>query len=1033
MLKAITRFSVRYPVSVSMIIVATLLLGFISFDKLGIDLFPNLHSPKLYIEMVAGERPPEEMEEKFVDAVESLAIRQSGVVNVSSTSRVGVALVEVEYTWEKDMNEAFLDLSKALSTFNQDDDLEEINITQYDPNSSPVMLVAFRHSETSDLNELRLTAENYVRNELIRLEGIADVEVDGVAELEVLVETNDYLLSSFNLDISSIVNSINAYNQDVSGGSIVEMGKRYIVRGISELEQVRDLEEIIVKMGQPTEEAGGVRVPVMLRDVATVSYSLKEQRNAVLLDGEACVGLSIYKEMRYNTVRAVEDLKVALDDMQKALPGFTFTVVEDQGNYISSAIGEVSNSLIGGIVLAVFVLFLFLRRIGPTAIVSVAIPVSIIATFVLMYFTGLTLNIMTLGGLALGAGMLVDNAIVVLENIFRNHEQGASTDEAAIQGTSQVGGAIIASTLTTIVVFIPIVYLRGASGELFKEQAFTVAFSLLASLVVAILIIPMLYSRLYRKRSPFKGRTRESVQFTAYGRFLDRILDRRAWILFGTAILMAGGWFMLQQTGSEFMPAAEAREFYVDLEMPEGTQLERTAGAVSSLEDIIREISGEGLVMIYSEIGPTSGLASSGENLFDDQNRATIKVKLKEDSPVSAKSLISVLSEHFSENPNFTALFRQEESALSTILGTNQPPLVVELVGEEMDELERITDLVLEQLTQIPGIRNISTSVEGGAPEVVIAIDRYRAGLMNLDVNTLISRVSEKLQGADGGQMEVKGDLTDITVRLKEITLKELEVLTVNVNNTEILLREVAEIRVGNSPREILHNNQNRVVEITADLDRDLPLDRVALSIDEKLAEVDFPPKYSYQITGEEAMRKESMGSLGFALLLSLILVYMVMAAQFESLVHPFTILLPVPLAVVGAVAVFWFQGKALNIMAIIGIILLVGIAVNDSIILVDAINQFRKQGMKLKEAIVSAGQRRIRPIVMTTLTTILALFPLTLGFGESASLRSPMAWAVIGGLVTSTMLTLVVIPCIYMAFGKLGEKRVKEEVLPGE
>ncbi|MEN8201343.1 MAG: efflux RND transporter permease subunit [Bacteroidota bacterium] len=1033
MLKAITRFSVRYPVSVSMIIVATLLLGFISFDKLGVDLFPTLHSPKLYIELVAGERPPEEMEEKFVDDVESLAIRQSGVVNVSSTSRVGVALVEVEYAWEKDMNEAFLDLSKALSTFNQDEDLEEINITQYDPNASPVMLVAFRHSETSDLNELRLTAENYVRNELIRLEGIADVEVDGAEELEVLVETNDYLLNSFNLDISSIVNSINAYNQDVSGGSIVEMGKRYIVRGISELEQVRDLEEIIVKMGQSTEESGGERVPVMLRDVATVSYSLKEQENAVMLNGEACVGLSIYKEMRYNTVRAVEDLKEALDEMQKALPGFTFTVVEDQGDYISSAIGEVSNSLIGGIVLAVFVLFLFLRRIGPTAIVSVAIPVSIIATFVLMYFTGLTLNIMTLGGLALGAGMLVDNAIVVLENIFRNHEQGASADDAAVRGTSQVGGAIIASTLTTIVVFIPIVYLRGASGELFKEQAFTVAFSLLASLVVAILIIPMLYSRLYNKRSPFAGRTRKSVQFTTYGSFLNRILDYRGWILLGAAGLMAGGWFMLQQTGSEFMPAADAREFYVDLEMPEGTQLERTSGAVSSLETIIREISGEGLAMIYSEIGPTSGLASTGENLFDDQNKATIKVKLKEDSPVSAKTLISTLSGHFRENPNFTALFRQEESALSTILGTNKPPLVVEIIGEEMDELEWLTGSVLEQLNQIPGIRNISTSVEGGAPEVVIAIDRYRAGLMNLDVNTLINRVSEKLLGADGGQMEVKGELTDITVKLNEISLKELETLTINVNNTEILLREVAEIRVGSSPREILHNNQNRIVEITADLDRDLPLDRVALSIDEKLAGVEFPPKYSYQITGEEAMRKEAMGSLGFALLLSLILVYMVMAAQFESLVHPFTILLPVPLAVVGALAVFWFQGKAINIMALIGIILLVGIAVNDSIILVDAINQFRREGMKLKEAIVSAGQRRIRPIVMTSLTTILALFPLTLGFGESASLRSPMAWAVIGGLVTSTMLTLVVIPCIYMAFGMLGEKRIKEEVPQGE
>ncbi|RLD91912.1 MAG: AcrB/AcrD/AcrF family protein [Bacteroidetes bacterium] len=1033
MLKAITRFSVSYPVSVSMIIIATLLLGYISFDKLGIDLFPNLHSPRLYIELVAGERPPEEMEEKFVDGVESLAIRQSGVANVSSTSKVGAALIEVEYTWEKDMNEAFLDLSKALSSFNQDSDLEEINITQYDPNATPVMLVAFQHIESSDLNELRKTAENYVKNELIRLEGIADVEVDGAEELEVLVETNDYLLSSFNLSISTLTSKIESYNRSISGGSIVEMGKRYIVRGISELKQVEDLEQIIVKMDAPTEESDGKRVPVFLKDVAVVTWSLKEQENSVLLNGTACVGLSIYKEMRYNTVKAVEDLKVALDDMQRALPGFTFTVVEDQGNYISSAIGEVSNSLIFGILLAVFVLFLFLRRIGPTFIVSVAIPVSIIATFVLMYFADLTLNIMTLGGLALGAGMLVDNAIVVLENIFRHHEQGDDASEAAVRGTSQVGGAIIASTLTTIVVFIPIVYLRGASGELFKEQAFTVAFSLLASLVVAILIIPMLYSRIYRKKSPFTGRKRESVQFTGYGRFLDKLLNYRLWVLLAALLLMGGGWLMLQQTGSEFMPRAESREFYVDLQMPEGTQLERTTGAVYSLENIIRELAGDELDLIYSEIGPTSGISSGGDNLFDDQNMATIKVKMNTDSHISTSSLIAVLTNHFKDNPNFTALFRQEESALSTILGTDASPLVVELIGEEMDQLEELTSSVISRLEEIPGIRNITSSIEGGAPEVEIVIDRYRAGLMNVDVNTLISRVSEKLQGTDAGQMTLKGDLTDITVKLHDITLRELEMLTVQVNNTEILLREVADIQVGSSPREILHNNQNRIVEISADLDSDLPLDQVATSIDQQLDDVEFPPKYSYRITGEEALRKESMGSLGFALLLSLILVYMVMAAQFESLIHPFTILLPIPLAVVGAVTVFYLQGKALNIMSLIGIILLVGIAVNDSIILVDAINQFRKEGLKLREAIVSAGQRRIRPIIMTSLTTILALFPLTLGFGESASLRSPMAWAVIGGLITSTMLTLVVIPCIYMVFGQLGKKAKKEEVLSGE
>ena len=1024
MLQSITRFSVKYPVTVSMIILATLLLGYISFGKLGIDLFPNLHSPRLYVEVQSGERPPEEMEDQFVDRIESLAIRQSGVVNVSSVSRVGVAQIEVEYAWDKDMNEAFLDLSKALAIFNQDDEMDELNITQFDPNADPVMLVALRHRENSNLDEMRSVAENYVRNELIRLEGIADVEVDGAEELEVLIETSDYLLESYNIDLATITARINSYNQNISGGSIVEMGRRYIVRGLSELEQINDLEEVIIRMVPSGAGAESERVPVLLRDVATISFSPKEKENAVTLNGAACIGLSIYKEMRYNTVKAVADLKVALDEMEKALPGYSFTIVEDQGNFISGAIGEVRDSLIGGIILAVFVLMLFLRRIGPTAIVSAAIPISIIATFVLMYFTGLTLNIMTLGGLALGAGMLVDNAIVVLENIFRNHEAGEHADDAAVIGTSQVGGAIIASTLTTIVVFIPIVYLHGASGELFREQAITVAFSLLCSLFVAILIIPMLYSRLYRKRHPFAGKSRCSVKFTGYGRLLGRILDHNAWVLAGAALLMAAGWLMLKQIGSEFMPRTDAREFYVDLRMPEGTRLERTMGAVQTMEKIIREVAGEDVEMIYSEIGPTSGLTSGGQNVFDDQNMATIKVLLKDEEAGNTTGLIATLAAYYDGDQNFTVQFRQEETALQSILGTEGAPLIVELRGEEMDELEQLTLPVMEKLHGIDGVFNIASSVEGGAPEVEIRIDRYQAGLMNVDVNTLISRVSEKLQGIDAGEMNVKGELTDITVKLGELSLRDLEMLTIEVNNVAVLLRELAEIRIGTAPREILHNNQNRIIEITADLAGDVPLDQMALTIDAALSEIAFPPEYSYTVSGEEAMRKDAIGNLLFALLLSLVLVYMVLAAQFESLLHPFTILLTVPLAVVGAVAIFFIMGKALNIMAIIGIIMLVGIAVNDSIILVDAINQFRREGNPLKESIIAAGQRRIRPIIMTTLTTILALLPLTFGFGESASLRSPMAWAVIGGLITSTLLTLVVIPSIYMMLARLEPKR---------
>ncbi|MFC2113526.1 efflux RND transporter permease subunit, partial [Bacteroidota bacterium] len=439
---------------------------------------------------------------------------------------------------------------------------------------------------------------------------------------------------------------------------------------------------------------------------------------------------------------------------------------------------------------------------------------------------------------------------------------------------------------------------------------------------------------------------------------------------------------------------------------------ERTAGAVESIENLVRELSAGEVELVYAEIGPTSGLSSGGGSVFDDQNMATLKVKLSREGKLA-------LTMYYADNQFIEMTGRQEETALHSILGTEEAPVVVELIGEDMEVLENLSTSVMSELQKIDALQNITSSVEGGAPEVNIEIDRYRAGLMNLDVNTLINRVSEKLQGTEAGQMDIKGELKDITVKLEDLTLKELESLSIQVNNNEVLLKEVADIKITSSPREILRNNQNRIIKITADLDRDTPLDKMADRITTQLESVPFPPEYKFTISGEEALRKESMGSLGFALLLSLVLVYMVLASQFENLIHPFTILLTVPLAVVGAIAVFYVQGKALNIMAVIGIIMLVGIAVNDSIILVDAINQFRKAGMKLKEAIIAAGQRRIRPIIMTTLTTILALLPLTFGFGESASLRSPMAWAVIGGLITSTLLTLVVIPCIYMLFGQ--------------
>lgn len=1015
MIKKITGFSVNYPVTVSMVIAGVLLLGYISFQRLGIDLFPDLNNPRLYVEIKAGERPPEEIEDIFVNRVEAMAIRQTGVSNVTSVSRVGQARVEVEYSWGKDMDEAFLDLSKALASIGQNQDVDELNITQYDPNAEPVMLIAFQQRTGSDMDDLRKVAENYIRNELVRLEGIADVEIDGGEELEVVVETNDYLLKAYDLTTDDVVNRIKSFNQNVSGGSVVDMGRRYVVKGVSELSNLSDLENIIVKMVRGDEEQGQrEQYPVLLNEIANVYFKPKDRENIVTINGLPALGLSVYKETRYNTVQAVDDLKDALVTLERALPGYRFSVVQDQGNFISAAIDEVRDSALTGIVLAVFVLLLFLRKIGPTLIVSAAIPISIVATFVLMYFNKLTLNIMTLGGLALGAGMLVDNAIVVLENIFRNHESGMSTRDAAVSGTSQVGGAIIASTLTTIVVFLPIVYLHGASGELFKDQALTVTYSLLCSLVAAIFMIPMFYYWLYKKKSPFKKNETRSVKLNWYGRLLRSLLNHKTIVILSSFLLMAAGYFMMKQLGSEFMPTTQGNDFFVDIKMEEGTRLDRTYGAVESLEKVITQIIGDDLEMIYTQSGPSAGLSSGDKGAFEDQNMATLKVVLKPDTKISAHVYMDQILEYYPSTTTIEVTTRQEQTALQSILGNESQPVVIEISGEDQDMLEELSLKVMGLLKPQTKLANLASSVEGGAPEVEIVIDRYRAGLMNVNVNDVVSVISKRLQGTLAGQMDVDGELSDITIKLQKTALVELEDLRITAGAVELPIREIATIKLASAPKEILHNNQNRIVKITADIVGDEPLDKISAEILGLLKEVPLPQDYKFEITGAEAQRKESMANLSFALLLSLVLVYMVLASQFESLVHPFTIILTVPLAAVGAFGIFFIMGTPLNIMAYIGIIMLAGIAVNDSIILVDAILQLQREGLPIRDAIIEAGQRRIRPIIMTSLTTILALLPLTLGFGESAALRSPMAWAVIGGLVTSTLLTLVVIPCFY-------------------
>ncbi len=1025
-MKKIAQFAVDYPVSILMIILGVGVLGWFSYDKLSVDLFPDLNNPRLFIEVRSGERPPEEMEKQYIDQLESMAIRQSNVAEVSSVIRAGTAQVTVEYSWNTDMDEAFLDLQKAVNSFNQQNNAD-IKITQHDPNSSPVMIIGFYQPGKNDLNQLRKIADHYIRNELIRLDGVAEVEITGQEESELRISTDPYRLEAFGLTLSELSNRIMSQNQQISGGTITESGMQYIVKGVGLLKNIDDFNGLIV--GYKSTVTGnplGIKAPIYLREVADISISNQIPKNIVRLNGERCLGLAVYKETRFNTVKAVEQTNKALESIRKALPDYKLEVVTNQGTFISQAVGEVKDSAWMGMILAIFVLFLFLRKIGATLIVGFIIPISIIATFTLMYFTGLNLNIMTLGGLALGVGMLLDNAIVIIENTFRHHEEGESVRDAAINGTSEVGMAIVASTFASIVVFLPIVYMHGASGELFRDQALTVTYSQITSLLAAILFLPMFYNFFFKKKpAPVKT---TYLRFEWYGKLLDRVLKKNILVVFLTLAVIGGSLLLIPYIGTEFMPQAESREFTFDIKMDEGTTLQRTASVVENIEFIIKEGLKENLELVYSQSGPSTGLSDNSSSVYTGDNTANIRVILKKDSKYSPDQVMSLISKATDGVNGLEVRFNKDESTLRQILGTNEAPVVVEIKGQDIDLLAEIADSVKHDMLGIASIYNVRSSIEKGAPEVEITIDRVKVGMYNISMQTVVDQLKNQLDGLGAGQLEQGGELRPINIRIPEKGLSQLDDLTINSGNQVFRLSEISTIKISRSPQEIHHRNQIRMVKIYAMKSGKTPLDKIAKEISAKTASISLPTDYKIQITGEEEKRQEAMKNLSLAFILSIVLIYMVMASQFESLIHPFTILLTIPLALVGSILAFFILGSSLNIISIIGIIMLGGIAVNNSIILVDRINQLKNEGLDRRSAIINAGRQRIRPILMTTLTAILGLVPMLIGFGEGASLRQPMAIAVISGLFTSTLLTLVVIPCFYYTFDLLGARFTKEK-----
>jgi hydrophobic/amphiphilic exporter-1 (mainly G- bacteria), HAE1 family len=1060
--KKIVSLAVSYPVSILMMVLAVLLLGFISFGKLGIELVPELKNPTLFVELKVGIKPPSEVEKQFIESIESIAIRQSGAIEVSSVSQTGYGRVTVQYDWSKDMDEAFLDLQKSLSSFSLNDEIDEFVISQFDPNASPIMILGIYNPASNDTEALRRIAENNFRNEFIKLPGIAEVRLSGEQDKEVVLETDPDLLAAFGLTVNDLVTKIQNYNRSVSGGFIEELGRKYVIKGLGIIEKPEDLEELVVGYTSRQNSAANVvanpearpltttvpannnpassdQVPVLLREVATIKIADKEESSIVRVNQKRSVGMSIYKETNYNTVNAVNELTASLERLKKTVPGYEFVIIQNQGRFIQGAIDEVKESGLYGVFFAVIVLFLFLRRIGSTLIISVVIPISIIATFNLMYFNGLTLNVMTLGGLALSAGMLVDIAIVVVENIFRKREEGLSVMDAAIEGTSEVSGAITASTLTCIVVFLPIVYLQGPSGELFKDQAWTVAFSQIASLFVAILVIPMLFAQFFRKDKVFARERKvfsneKHVRFQRYRSLLEKALNYKTALIIASFAMILGTALLLPIIGSEYMPQSDTRAISVDLTLTNGTPLARTSATVSQIEGQLLQLFDGHLDKIYSHVGAQQSQSGiKNENVYNE-NKANLKLIFREDIELDIAPITAKLSNYFEALPGIEATFSNDESALYAVMGDEEMPLVVEVSGADFDKLRSLSDSVMLVMTANEHVYDPVSNLEEGVPQIQVDVDKYRAGLFNLSIDDVIVQIKDQLEGKHAGTIERGGEMQQIKIKVPEVSMAGLENIKIKSSQREFPLSEIAHVSVKYASNSIYRKDQTRTVSIGARVNQDEPYDKVVKSIESSLSKLSVPPQYKIKVAGQEIRRQESVKNLTFALVLSIVLVYMVLASQFESLLHPFTILLTIPLAVVGAILAFFVVGMPLNMMGFIGIILLGGIAVNNSIMIVDCINQNKLNGMPLREAILDAAERRLRPIMMTSLTTILGLLPLTLGFGESAALRAPIAIAVIGGMVTSTLLTLIVIPCYYESVENIvsrirGKKEVKIEV----
>jgi hydrophobic/amphiphilic exporter-1 (mainly G- bacteria), HAE1 family len=1044
--------SIRRPVTVFMTTLAVVIFGLVASSRLAVDLLPDISYPSLTVRTDLPDAAPADVEQFVTRPVEEAVGVVAGLARVHSLSRPGQSEVTLEFASGTRMDLAALAVREKLDLVTMPREAKRPAILRFDPALDPVMRM--RLSGGINLKRLRRIAEQTVKRDLEGVPGVAAVKVTGGEEEEIQVNVDAARLSAVGLSLTDVTRRLSEENINLAGGSLTEGRSEYLVRAVNQFVDPEQIADVILA----SRDGGLVRVS----DVANVRRGARDREVIARVGGKESVEIAIYKEGDANTVSVAQAVQKRASRLQ--LPAeMKMVTVADQSRFIRASINDVVlAALIGGL-LAILVLFAFMRDLRSTLIIGLSIPISVLATFIVMYRFGLSLNLMSLGGLALGIGMLVDNSIVVLESIFRKQEEGLDARRAASEGASTVAMAVVASTLTTVAVFAPLVFVEGLAGQLIRDQALVISFSLLASLAVALTLIPTVYGMVAPDRRAGAsrpevgegGKVRGAARWTAFVFiFVPRLIVRGAqalgrriapWV--DRALLpFDAGYAALDRTYPRVLrsalqhpgrvaalagialaasitmglllprnlfPPFSQGEFRFNIELPAGAAL----GVTDQTLDALAESVGKDprVKFVHTSAGQTDLSAFAGA--VREPNRGQISVLLKRaDDPRGEEAIANRLREALDRLPGVTYEF--ERPALFSF----SAPVEVEVFGYDLDTLRSVADQVALKMADVRGLEDVESSMRIGDPEVQIAFDRARLAAMHLDPTSASRLVRNAVQGEAATQFNDLERKIDVRVRATEderSLVTRLANLEVGRNGGQtVSLGAVAQVNVARGPGDIRRISQQRAAVVTANLEgRDLA--SVAEELQATIRRLDLPPGVSVDLAGQNRELGESFASLRFALLLAIFLVYLVMASQFESLLHPFVVMFSLPLALIGVVFALVVTLSPLSVMVLIGLVVLAGIVVNNAIVLVDYTRQLRKRGMAKIEALIEAGRVRLRPILMTTLTTVLGLLPMAIGIGEGAELRAPLAITLMGGLVFSTALTLVVIPVVYAALDR--------------